>query len=335
MKKCSKKFDVLAIIMAVFMLSLAGCSKTETNSDLQGTKFDSNISMVQNGHPELIPNITYKEAYDYFFADPEWRGFTADDGAEVVEFSGECTYYDEDAKVYIQFVIDDEESFSMYHASLTVGEEKFTVDDQTFIELIYNPFEMYSQEVLSEELDQEVQDAFTEIFNSIEEFEQEQFHELENATFVKSEVIEVDYPYIYGGIMDTVTFNDWTEYTYYDIDNNGYLEFIVQNGTCNADLVWDVYSTNGNVAMYLGKIAAGNCRLYENKEGVGFYTDYCKMGYESVRYIVVQNGKLVETTLYEGETEVYGYFNGEPIKELEIPMQMCLLKTGLGERFYY
>lgn len=169
MKKCSIKRIWISLIMAVVLIAaLVGCSETDTNSDLQGSRFDSNILMVQNGHPELIPNITYKEAYDNFFANPEWRGFKADDGSDVVEFSGECTYYDEEAEVYIQFVIDDEESFSMYYAGLTVGDEKFTVDDQTFVELIYTPFETYSQEVLGKDLDQDIQDAFVEIYNSLE-----------------------------------------------------------------------------------------------------------------------------------------------------------------------
>ena len=63
--------------------------------------------------------------------------------------------------------------------------------------------------------------------------------------FVRAEIIEVDYPYIYGGIMDSVIREvsdlggdtDWLEYTYFDMDNDGYLEFFVQKGTCNADLV--------------------------------------------------------------------------------------------------
>ena len=169
MKKCSIKRIWISLIMAVVLITaLVGCSETDTNSDLQGSRFDSNILMVQNGHPEIIPNITYKEAYDNFFANPEWRGFKADDGSDVVEFSGECTYYDEEAEVYIQFVIDDEESFSMYYAGLTVGDEKFAVDDQTFVELIYTPFETYSQEVLGKDLDQDIQDAFVKIYNSLE-----------------------------------------------------------------------------------------------------------------------------------------------------------------------
>ena len=163
-----KKSCFLLIALVVFMTVLVGCSESGTTDDLQGSVFDSNISMVKNGHPELIPDITYEEAYDNFFANPQWRGFEADDGSEVVEFSGECTYYDEDAVVYIQFVIEDEESFSMHYAGLTVGDEKFAVDDQTFVELIYTPFETYSQDVLGEELGADIQEAFAEIYNSLQ-----------------------------------------------------------------------------------------------------------------------------------------------------------------------
>lgn len=145
--------------------SLVGCS--DGSGDLQGSRFDSNIYMVQNGNPQLIPNITYKDAYDNFFGNPQWRGFKADDGSDVVEFSGDCTYMDEEAEVYIQFVIDDEESFSMYYAGLTVDGEKFEVDEQTFLELVYNPFETYSEEILGEELGQDVQDAFDELFSYV------------------------------------------------------------------------------------------------------------------------------------------------------------------------
>lgn len=56
----------------------------------------------------------------------------------------------------------------MYYAGLTVGDEKFDADEQTFIQLVYNPFELYSQEILGKDLDKNVQDSFEEIFASIE-----------------------------------------------------------------------------------------------------------------------------------------------------------------------
>lgn len=168
MKNVFKKMCVCIIAVIVAMTALIACSSEDSSGELQGTKFDSNISMVQNGHPVLIPDITYKDAYDYFFSNPQWRGFEADDGSDVVEFSGECTYYDEDATVYIQFVIDDEESFSMWYVSIAVGDEKFTADEQLFIDLVYTPFATYSEEVLGEVLGQDIQDAFSEMYDSLE-----------------------------------------------------------------------------------------------------------------------------------------------------------------------
>lgn len=175
-----KKKCVCSIVIFVMMITLTACSKgdlirgvqdtkqdsqetkqdsQEINQELQGTKSDSNIAKVQNGYPVLIPNITYKEAYNYFFSDPQWRGFEADDGSHVVEFSGGCLYYEEDATVYIQFVIEDD-SFSMWYASIAVGDEMFVADGEMFIDLVYAPFATYSEEVLGETLSEDVRDAF-------------------------------------------------------------------------------------------------------------------------------------------------------------------------------
>lgn len=167
MRNIFKKMCVCVLAVLVMTSMLAACSGEDSSGQLQDTAWDSNISMVQNGYPVLIPDITYKEAYEYFFENPQWRGFEADDGSDVVEFSGECTYYDEDAAVYIQFVIDDEESFSMWYVGIVVGEEQFDADDQLFIELVYTPFATYSEEVLGKALSQDIQDAFAEMYDSL------------------------------------------------------------------------------------------------------------------------------------------------------------------------
>ena len=166
MKKTVYKFLLCLMTVMIILSSFTACS--DDNEDLQGSIFDSNISMVQNGYPVMIPDITYKQAYNYFFENPQWRGFEADDGSEVVEFSGGCTYYDEDATVYIQFVIDDEESFSMWYASISVGGETIEADEQLFIELVYTPFATYSEDVLDKPLSQDIQDAFAEMYDSLQ-----------------------------------------------------------------------------------------------------------------------------------------------------------------------
>ena len=151
----------------IMTTTISACSGEDSNGELQGTIWDSNINMVKNGYPTLIPDITYKDAYEYFFGNPQWRGFEAEDGSDVVEFSGECFYLEEEAEVYIQFVIDDEDSFSMWYASIAVGEEKFDADEQLFVDLVYTPFATYSEEVLGEALSKEIQDSFVEIYYSL------------------------------------------------------------------------------------------------------------------------------------------------------------------------
>lgn len=154
-----KLIKVMFCMISLFMVvSLAGCS-SDSSGELQGSKFDSNISLVKNGYPTLIPNITYSQAYEYFFGNPQWRGFESEEGKEVVEFSGECAYYDEDATVYIQFVLEGDK-FTLHYASIEVDDEKITADASLINELIYKPFALYSEDILGESLSQEVKDAF-------------------------------------------------------------------------------------------------------------------------------------------------------------------------------
>lgn len=154
----------LCLSAAVLLLLLAACSG---GGDLQGTVFDRHIAMVKDGSPVLIPEITYGDAYDHFFANPQWRGFTADDDSQVVEFSGECYYLEEEATVYIQFVVDDEEGyFDMYYVSIQVGDEKWAAGGEMFIDLVYTPFASYSEEVLGKELDPDVQQAFSDLYDA-------------------------------------------------------------------------------------------------------------------------------------------------------------------------
>ncbi len=156
----------IAIVAIVIVFVVIVSSQESTNDDLQGSKYDASIELVKNGSPTLIPNITYQQAYENFFGNPQWRGFTADTGEKVVEFTGECTYYDEDAQVYIQFVIEGTDSFSLYYAHMNIGDETITMGEQMFVELVYIPFEVYSEEVLGKELNSDVQEAFEEIYES-------------------------------------------------------------------------------------------------------------------------------------------------------------------------
>lgn len=82
---------------------------------------DSHVLGVKNGHPS-DSDKTYGDAFDEFFSYPTWKYFTGtkegpdEDGdgkpdyeeekADIVEFTGYCTYLDTEVKALIQFTLD-------------------------------------------------------------------------------------------------------------------------------------------------------------------------------------------------------------------------------------
>lgn len=146
-----------------------------------------------------------------------------------------------------------------------------------------------------------------------------------------TDMADLDYGYIYGGHIDhaceiAVKDTSEIEYVLYDVDKDGYDEFFIEND----QNMYDVYTTNGTESSFLGSVQCFNAQICEYREGVGFYTDYCQMGYESIRFVTIQNGALVEEIVFEGENENYGYReDGTPYEELSYPVQYHTLGEGL------
>lgn len=182
-KKKKKWIIILVVIVILFILSMIGENSDENesvinndstiedinvDSELQGEYDDEMIDLVRGGTPNLIPHITYEEAYEYFFTEPKWRYFEATDGSEVVEFSGGCLYNDDPVTVYVQFVIDQgQKSFDLYYASL----DGISVEDSIMVDLIYEPFSDYAENVLEDPLDPSIEQQFIEIYEAILEEE--------------------------------------------------------------------------------------------------------------------------------------------------------------------
>ncbi len=104
---------ILASVMIGVML-LSGCSVIDSISNeivdqvsnvVQST--DKYVVTIQNANMNGTTH-TYKDVFDNFFAYPTWKHFTSDDGQEVVEFTGECTYDNQNVKALIQFAITNE-----------------------------------------------------------------------------------------------------------------------------------------------------------------------------------------------------------------------------------
>lgn len=71
---------------------------------------DSNVSIVKDGYlTEYSEKITVGEAFDDYFASPEWKAFESEEGKDIVEFNGKCEYDGEEVDVCLQFTVDVED----------------------------------------------------------------------------------------------------------------------------------------------------------------------------------------------------------------------------------
>lgn len=155
--------------------------------------------------------------------------------------------------------------------------------------------------------------------------------DIANAGNSSERLEDIDYEYIYGGVMDGVLSEvsekggdvDWLNYALYDMDKDRFLELIVQSGTCDADLVYKIFSTDGTSCFSLGEIG-GDASLYECSNGAGFYTYSGQMEYEVIEHVTVENGSLVEECIFEGENTT-----GKKFEELKTEITMHFLKDGL------
>ena len=102
--------------MVVLLVLCSACSNAslknagEEVKDSVASAMDSDnkyVLMVKNGYRENNPALTYDKAFSAFFGTPRWKYFKGDEGKNVVEFTGDCTYQDAAVKAMIQFAVDE------------------------------------------------------------------------------------------------------------------------------------------------------------------------------------------------------------------------------------
>lgn len=124
------------IIIALLMVALVftGCDVSDVEDQVANVTQaeDEHILSVKKAHSSEYPNITYEQAFEYFFSSPTWKYFVGtsegpdDDGdgepdytkedVDVVEFTGYCTYDEKKVKALIQFELE-EKTFSATYLS--------------------------------------------------------------------------------------------------------------------------------------------------------------------------------------------------------------------------
>lgn len=109
---------------------------------------------------------------------------------------------------------------------------------------------------------------------------------------------------------------DYGEYMYYalvDIDKNGVQELLVQNGTCEADYVYQVYTIQNGGSVFLGDIPGGHTMFYlDENGGTEPYIIQLQghMSVQTISYISIENGQVSRTELYTEEIPAdEGYYS--------------------------
>lgn len=155
----------IAAIIGTFLYISNKSSKSKTDiAASDDRQAQEKINYVREGSPVLIPDITYGDAYTYFFTDPKWDYFISNDGKEIVEFEGGVLYLGQPATAYNQFVLGSDLSFELSDVQIKVNGEAQPITNSAYIEMCYRPFEVYSQDVLGKELDEDVKESFEEAY---------------------------------------------------------------------------------------------------------------------------------------------------------------------------
>lgn len=123
-----KKPKIFCLLAVLALSTTCGCTEAEKKdtakkvedvaqeiSDQTQNILDSDdehVIGVKKGHPDLYPEITYGDAFDAFFGTPTWKYFEAENGEDVVEFTGYCTYHDAEVKARLQFILEEDGTIS-------------------------------------------------------------------------------------------------------------------------------------------------------------------------------------------------------------------------------
>lgn len=102
------------------------------------TESDKYINIVKDGYllEYKDDNVSCGDVFDYFFSDGEWKYYGSGDD-NMVEYSGECRYNDENVEAVITFKINkDEDGFTAQKA--TIDDEKYDV--VTLLETAYDDY---------------------------------------------------------------------------------------------------------------------------------------------------------------------------------------------------
>ncbi len=133
---------IIELVSAVILLVVIGVYVTSS-----GGASDKYIQVVKEGTLDGYPQMTVGEAFDSFLADPEWESGISDADERFVNVKGGITYYDEDAEILVQFIVDEENNLFQYNACEINGVPQNNLVFWNLLETIYGGNDPVSTEL--------------------------------------------------------------------------------------------------------------------------------------------------------------------------------------------
>lgn len=146
-----------------------------------------------------------------------------------------------------------------------------------------------------------------------------------------SEPKDIDYEALYAPVIQNILteYGDYNIYYKYDIDKDGVDELMVQEGTCEADYRYQVYTIQDGKLFYIDQIPGGHTGFCEEESGREpyVYSIQAHMGYETVSTLRMEDGKIVTEELHSREVAPGDeYFEAGPVLPNARVNDLSLLK---------
>jgi len=124
---------IIELVVAVIVLVIA--LVTTLSSGGAGDKY---IQMVKDGTLNGYPQMTVGEAFDGFLDNPKWESGLSDDNVRLVNVTGGILYYDKDAELAVQFIVDEKDESFQYNACEINGIPQNNLVFWSLLEAVYN-----------------------------------------------------------------------------------------------------------------------------------------------------------------------------------------------------
>lgn len=313
--KYIKIFNIARIIKYILYL----CAAIYVFLKIGGMDALKSKGVSQMYFTDYSEEITIGEALKTTCSNGKWSSNKIGDSLYYVTFSG---YGADGSLLTILFQTDGSECSIK---SVVLGGEDITLLQGFLLETIYenamNGNNNEKENGLSKLSERNTEDDILELnkTDTIIDLEESTTETDESDVHYQSDE-SIDYYEAYVSIIEDVyiSYDEYCEYTLYDLDGDGIKELITSQGTCDADWSNTVYTIEDGYVSMIGEFY-GSVMLYVAEDGNGLYAVSGNMGYQYIDQIIKNGSQLQVDTIMNGDIgEADYYSNDKPVNFINI-----------------